>query len=124
MAKINAEAIIADIQKPYFKESVPAIAPGDTVKVYAKIVEGGKERIQMFEGTVIKLQGSGLTRSVTVRKIFQNVGVERVFPIHSPRVDRIEVTRKGHVRRARLYYLRGLQGKAARIKEKGSNRGK
>lgn len=123
MSNLNARAILDTIGAAQLKSEVPALHPGDTVKVFAKIVEGGKERIQAFEGTVIKLQGHGHTRSVTVRKIFQGVGVERVFPLHSPRVDRIEVLRQGSVRRARLYYLRGLQGKATRIKEKGSNRG-
>lgn len=118
MSKLNAREILASVEQPHLKDAVPAINPGDTVKVFAKIREGGKERIQAFEGTVIKLQGAGISRSVTVRKIFQGVGVERTFPLHSPRVDRIEVTRRGAVRRARLYYLRGLQGKATRIKEK------
>lgn len=122
MSKLNASEILASVEKPHLKDSVPAINPGDTVKVFAKIREGGKERIQAFEGTVIKLQGAGVNRAVVVRRIFQGVGVERTFPMHSPRVDRIEVLRRGDVRRARLYYLRGLQGKATRIKEKTSPR--
>jgi large subunit ribosomal protein L19 len=122
MSKINAGEILKSVAEPHLKSNVPDIAPGDSVKVFAKIREGGKERIQAYEGTVIKLQGAGISRAVVVRRIFQGVGVERTFPLHSPRVDRIEVLRKGDVRRARLYYLRGLQGKATRIKEKSSTR--
>ncbi len=118
MSRLNARQIIHDIEQAHFKTSLPAIAPGDTVKVFAKIVEGGKERIQAYEGVVIKRRGSGINDTITVRRVFQGVGVERTFPVHSPRIDRIEVLRKGDVRRAKLYYLRGLQGKAARIKEK------
>ncbi|HEY9899353.1 MAG TPA: 50S ribosomal protein L19 [Pantanalinema sp.] len=119
--RLIARDVINEIEKAQLKESVPAINPGDTVKVYAKIVEGGKERIQGYEGVVIKRRGSGLNQTVTVRRIFQGVGVERVFLLHSPRIDKIEVLRRGDVRRAKLYYLRGLQGKAARIKEKARN---
>ena len=122
MSKLNATELLRAVEQSHLKETVPALNPGDTVKVFAKIVEGGKERVQAFEGTVIKLQGSGVMRTVTVRRIFQGVGCERVFPLHSPRVDRIEVTRRGAVRRAKLYYLRGLQGKATRIKEKTGQR--
>lgn len=118
MSKINAREILEAIESKHLKAEVPALNPGDTVKVFAKIREGGKERIQAYEGTVIKLQGAGVNKAVVVRKVFQGVGVERTFPLHSPRVDRIEVLRRGDVRRARLYYLRGLQGKATRIKEK------
>ena len=117
MSRLNARLIIKEIEDAQLKPSLPAISPGDTVKVFAKIVEGGKERIQACEGVVIKRRGSGLNETITVRRIFQGVGVERTFPLHSPRIDRIEVTRRGEVRRAKLYYLRGLQGKAARIKE-------
>ena len=122
MTKLNATQILTSIGQSHLKANLPDLNPGDTVKVFAKIVEGGKERIQAFEGTVIKLQGHGHTRSVVVRKTFQGVGVERTFPLHSPRVDRIEVLRRGDVRRAKLYYLRGLQGKATRIKEKTAAR--
>jgi large subunit ribosomal protein L19 len=121
MSKINAGEILKSIEQPHLKSNLPEMAPGDTVKVFAKIREGGKERIQAYEGTVIKLQGAGVNRAIVVRRIFQGVGVERTFPVHSPRVDRFEVLRKGDVRRARLYYLRGLQGKATRIKEKTTN---
>jgi large subunit ribosomal protein L19 len=122
MSKVNARELLDAVEKGHLKSNLPAIAPGDTVKVFAKIREGGKERIQAYEGTVIKLQGAGISRSVTVRKTFQGVGVERTFPLHSPRVDKIDVLRQGNVRRARLYYLRGLQGKATRIKEKTTAR--
>jgi large subunit ribosomal protein L19 len=90
---------------------------GDTVKVYTKVVEGDSERIQIFDGVVISRRGSGISESFTVRKISYGVGVERVFPIHSPRIDKIEVTKTGKVRRSKIYYLRGLSGKAARLEE-------
>jgi large subunit ribosomal protein L19 len=96
----------------------PDFGTGDTVRVHAKVVEGDKERIQVFEGVVIRKRKKGLVSNFTVRKIASGVGVERTFPINSPRVDKIEVTRRGKVRRKNLYYLRGLTGKAARIKEK------
>jgi len=96
----------------------PAFAPGDTVRVHAIISEGGKERIQVFEGTVISRQGGGVSETFTVRRVSSGVGVERMFPLHSPRIERIEVTRRGRVRRAKLFYLRGLSGKAARIRER------
>jgi len=96
----------------------PEFRPGDTVRVHAKIIEGGKERIQAYEGIVIGRNGGGLTETFTVRRVTHGVGVERVFPLHSPRIDKIDVVRRGRVRRAKLYYLRGLSGKAARIREK------
>jgi len=109
--------IITQIESSQLKAEVPGFKAGDTVRVYAKVVEGGKERIQMFEGVVIA-KGGTLNRSrFTVRKISHQVGVERTFLLHSPRVDRIEVVRRGLVRRAKLYYLRGVVGKKARIKE-------
>ena len=110
--------IIDELEKPYMEKEVPEINPGDTVKVFVRIVEGNKERIQAFEGTIIKLHGAGLNKTITVRKVFQGVGVERVFLINSPRIDRIEVLRHGDVRRSKLYYLRERSGKATRIKEK------
>ncbi len=91
--------------------------PGDTVKVHTKVVEGDSERIQIFDGVVISRRGSGISSSFTVRKISYGVGVERVFPLHSPRIDKIEVVKTGKVRRAKIYYLRGLSGKAARLTE-------
>jgi large subunit ribosomal protein L19 len=116
--RLIARDVISDIEKGQLKENLPAINPGDTVKVFVKIVEGGKERIQGYEGVVIKRRGSGINQTFTVRRVFQGIGVERTFLLHSPRVDRIEVLRRGIVRRAKLYYLRGLTGKATRIKEK------
>ena len=91
--------------------------PGDTVKVYTKVVEGDSERIQVFDGVVLSRRGTGISESFTVRKISYGVGVERVFPLHSPRIDKIEVMKSGKVRRAKLYYIRGLSGKAARLNE-------
>ena len=110
--------IIAEIENQYKKESIPEMNPGDTVKVFVRIVEGNKERIQAFEGTIIKKRGSGVGKTITVRKTFQGVGVERVFPVYSPRIEKIAVIRKGDVKRAKLYYLRERTGKATRIKEK------
>lgn len=109
--------IIDDITKEYLRKDLPEIKPGDTIKVFIKIIEGGKERVQGFEGNVIKIQGGGISKSITVRRVFQGVGVERVFPLHSPRITKIEIKRKGDVRRAKLYYLRERSGKSARIKE-------
>jgi large subunit ribosomal protein L19 len=108
--------IIANIEKAQCRTDIPKFKPGDTVRVHAKIIEGDKERIQVFEGVVIARANSGSRASFTVRKISYGVGVERVFPLHSPRIDKIEVTTIGRVRRAKLYYLRNLSGKAARIK--------
>jgi len=116
--RLIARDVINGIEKGQLKENLPAINPGDTVKVFVKIVEGGKERIQGYEGVVIKRRGSGVNATFTVRRVFQGIGVERTFLLNSPRVDRIEVLRRGVVRRAKLYYLRGLTGKATRIKEK------
>ena len=100
------------------KDAVPDFRPGDTVKVYSKVVEGGKERVQMFEGVVTVRKGGGSQASITVRRVAHGVGVEKTFLLHSPRVDRIEVSKRGIVRRSRLYYLTEKIGKAARIKEK------
>jgi large subunit ribosomal protein L19 len=97
---------------------LPVLNIGDTVKVFVKIKEGGKERTQGYEGVIIKKSGSGVSATVTVRRVFQGIGIERVFLIHSPRVEKITVQRRGHVRRAKLYYLRERTGKATRIKEK------
>ena len=105
------------IEKEQMRLDIPYFKSGDTLKVYAKIVEGQKERIQVFEGVVIRKKGGGSRASFTVRKISYGVGVEKTFPTHSPIIDRIEVVRRGKVRRSRLYYLRGLRGKKARIKE-------
>jgi large subunit ribosomal protein L19 len=112
--------LIHEIEKEYMKDSLPDLNPGDTVKVMVRIKEGNKERLQGYEGVIIKLAGGGISRTVTVRRVFQGVGVERVFLLHSPRVDSIKVLRRGSVRRAKLYYLRNRTGKAARIREKVS----
>ncbi|WP_419550884.1 50S ribosomal protein L19 [Mitsuokella jalaludinii] len=106
------------LEKEQLRSDIPDFAPGDTVRVHAKIVEGSRERIQMFEGVVISRQGTGVRETFTVRRISYGIGVERMFPVHSPRIEKIDVLRKGIVRRAKLYYLRNLTGKAARIKEK------
>jgi large subunit ribosomal protein L19 len=110
--------ILESIRQQQLKDEVPDIYPGDTVRVHARVVEGNRERVQVFEGTVIKVTRSGPDRNVTVRRLAHGIGVERTFLVHSPRVDRIEVVRRGDVRRARLYYLRERVGKATRIKEK------
>ena len=114
--------IIKELEKQYLDKELPELNPGDTVKVYVRIVEGNKERTQAFEGTIIKKRGSGVGKTITVRKIFQGVGVERVFSLYSPRVERVEVLRRGDVRRSKLYYLRERSGKATRIKEKMEKR--
>ncbi|MCS6924126.1 MAG: 50S ribosomal protein L19 [Fimbriimonadales bacterium] len=109
--------VLQEIEKPYLKTDVPDFRPGDTVRVHVRVVEGGKERIQVFEGVVIARKNRGIADTITVRKVSYGVGVERTFPVHSPMVAKIEVVRKGKVRRAKLYYLRRLSGKAARLKE-------
>ena len=111
---------MALVEKKYHKAegSIPEFRPGDTVKVHVKVVEGNRSRIQVFEGVVIGRQHGGLRENFIVRKISNGVGVERIFPVHCPSIDKIEVVRKGRVRRAKLYYLRKLSGKAARIKER------
>ncbi|RKY83111.1 50S ribosomal protein L19 [candidate division KSB1 bacterium] len=100
------------------KKDIPEFKPGDTVEVHFKVVEGDKERTQVFKGTVIRRRGSGISETFTVRKVSNGIGVERIFPLHSPRIQLIKRTREGRVRRAKLYYLRNLKGKASRIKEK------
>jgi len=109
---------IDSIEMEQMKKYVPSFKPGDTVRVQVKIVEGDKSRLQAFQGVVISRQNGGIRESFTVRKISNGIGVERVFPLHAPTVDAIEVITRGQVRRAKLYYLRKLRGKAARIKEK------
>ncbi len=110
---------VRELEAEQFKPEVPEFGPGDTVRVHAKVVEGNRERIQVFEGVVIRRRAGGINENFTVRRIASHgIGVERTFLVHSPRIDRIEVTRRGRVRRAKLYYLRGLTGRAARIKEK------
>lgn len=112
------EQIIRDITKDQLKTDIPSFRAGDTLRVHVKVVEGTRERIQVFQGVVIKKRGSGISETFTVRKVSYGVGVERTFPVHSPRIDKIEVSRRGKVRQAKLYYLRNLRGKAARIKER------
>lgn len=109
--------IIRELEKEQLKNDIPAFRPGDTLRVHVKVIEGQRERIQIFEGVVIRRRGTGVSETFIVRKISNGVGVERTFPIHSPKLDKIEVIRRGKVRRAKLYYLRKLRGKAARIKE-------
>ncbi|AYF93115.1 50S ribosomal protein L19 [Apilactobacillus bombintestini] len=109
--------LIEKINKEQLKSDVPEFRAGDSVRVSVKVIEGKNERIQVFDGVVIKRHGTGIQATYTVRKIASGVGVERIFPLHSPRVAKLEVTRRGAVRRAKLYYLRDRQGKAARIKE-------
>ena len=104
--------------RPSLRDDLPEFRPGDTVKVHVRVVEGGRERIQVFQGHVIRRQGSGIRETFTVRKISYQVGVERTFPVHSPMIGKIEVVTRGDVRRAKLYYLRDRIGKAAKVKEK------
>lgn len=108
---------VALIEKDSMRENVSEFNVGDTVKVFVKVIEGTRERLQGFEGTVIARKNGGLRETFTVRRLSFGVGVERTFPLHSPKVDRVEVIRKGKVRRAKLYYLRGLTGKASKVKE-------
>ncbi|PKM83625.1 MAG: 50S ribosomal protein L19 [Firmicutes bacterium HGW-Firmicutes-13] len=109
--------MIKEIEKEQMKENIPRFSPGDTVRVHVKVIEGNRERIQTFEGIVIKRRGSGIRETFTVRRISYGIGTERTFPLHSPKIEKIDVIRRGKVRRAKLYYLRKLTGKAARIKE-------
>lgn len=106
------------VEQSYLRKGLPMFRPGDTVKVHARVVEGSRERVQVFQGVVIRRSGGGLRETFTVRKISFGVGVERTFPLHSPSIAKLEVVQRGHVRRAKLYYLRDLRGKKARIKER------
>ena len=106
------------VDKTSLRDDLPAFNPGDTLKVHVKVTEGNRSRIQVFQGVVIRRQGGGLRETFTVRKVSYGVGVERTFPVHSPSIDKIEAVTRGRVRRAKLYYLRDLRGKAARIKER------
>lgn len=108
------DGVVAD----QFRDDMPAFRAGDTVKVHVKVIEGTRSRVQVFQGVVISRHGAGIGETFTVRKVSFGVGVERTFPLHAPTIDKIEVDRRGDVRRAKLYYLRGLRGKAARIREK------
>ena len=115
-------SVIDDIEAPYLRSDLPELRVGDTVRVHSKIKEGTRERVQVFEGVVIAYKKGGNRAAITVRKVSNSVGVERIFPLASPSVDKIEVRSHGQVRRAKLYYLRNLSGKAARIKERTDKR--
>ena len=110
--------VIDQLEREQMRMDIPAFRPGDTIKVHLRIIEGEKERIQVFQGAVLRLRKGGVDSTFTVRKVSDGVGVERVFPMHSPFIERVEVVSQGKVRRSRLYYLRSLRGKAARIKTK------
>lgn len=109
---------LQQLEQQQMKQELPDFRPGDTVRIQVRIVEGARERLQAFEGVVIAISGSGVRRNITVRKVSYGVGVERIFPLHSPRIESIQVIRYGKVRRAKLFYLRQLRGRAARIKER------
>jgi large subunit ribosomal protein L19 len=115
---------IAELEKAQLRPDIPNFRPGDTLRVHVRVVEGNRSRIQVFQGVVIRRQGGGGRETFTVRKISYGVGVERTFPVHSPSIDKIEVVSRGRVRRAKLYYLRNLRGKAARIRERRDNTGR
>ena len=115
---------IASLVKVKPNPDIPALSPGDTVKVSVRVIEGDKERTQLFQGVVIRIRSSGAGSSFTVRRVTYGVGVERTFPLHSPRIEKVEIVRHGKVRRAKLYYLRGLSAKKARIKEKRTSKEK
>ena len=109
--------LMKEVEKQYLKEDIPRFNPGDTVRVHVRVVEGARERTQIFEGVVLRRQGRGLRETFTVRRVTYGIGVERTFPVHSPSISRIEVVKRGRVRRAKLYYLRKRTGRAARIRE-------
>ncbi len=113
-----SDELIRLVEATQLRDDIPEFGPGDTVNVHVRVVEGDKERIQQFKGVVISIRGSGARKTFTVRKVSNGVGVERIFPLYSPKIAKIEVLRRGHVRRAKLYYLRQRSGKSARIKEK------
>ena len=118
MVKLNIQKTINNIENNFLKKNLPILNIGDNVKIGVKIIEGNKERIQFYEGTIIAKKNSSINATITVRKILQGVGVERIFLIHSPKVDSIVVLRSSKVRRSKLYYLRNLKGKASRLKQK------
>jgi large subunit ribosomal protein L19 len=111
-------SVLKSLEGKHLKENLPDFNTGDTLRVHVKIIEGDKERVQIFQGTVISRKGGGASESFTVRKVSAGIGVERVFPLHSPNISKIQVMKRGKVRRSKLYYLRGLRGKKARIAEK------
>ena len=118
MFKLDSQRIIKNLENDFIKKDIPVIQIGDSVKIGVKIIEGNKERIQYYEGTVIAKKNTSINTTITVRKVLQGIGVERIFLIHSPKVDSITVLRSAKVRRAKLYYLRNLQGKATRLKQR------
>lgn len=117
MLKLNTQKTIQDLENSFLKKNLPSLKIGDNVKIGVKIIEGNKERVQYYEGTIIAKKNSSINITITVRKVFQGIGVERVFLVHSPKVDSITVLRSSKVRRAKLYYLRNLKGKASRLKQ-------
>lgn len=117
MAKLNTQQTINRIEAEFLKKEIPSVQIGDNVKVGVKIIEGNKERVQFYEGTVIAKKNSSINTTITVRKILQGIGIERIFLIHSPKIDSIDILRSSKVRRSKLYYLRKLKGKAGRLKQ-------
>ncbi len=117
MVKLNTQKLIKDVEENFTKKDLPILKIGDSVKIGVKIIEGNKERVQFYEGTIIAKKNSSINTTITVRKILQGIGVERVFLIHSPKIDSIKVLSSAKVRRSKLYYLRNLRGKASRLKQ-------
>jgi large subunit ribosomal protein L19 len=117
MVKLNTQKTINDLETNFLKKDLPVLRIGDNVKLGVKIIEGNKERVQFYEGTIIAKKNSSINTTITVRKILQGIGIERIFLIHSPKIDSITVLRSSKVRRSKLYYLRGLKGKASRLKQ-------
>ena len=117
MVKLNTQKTITNLEKNFLKNDLPVLRIGDNVNIGVKIIEGNKERVQFYEGTIIAKKNSSINTTITVRKILQGIGIERIFLIHSPKVDSITVLRSSKVRRSKLYYLRGLRGKASRLKQ-------
>jgi large subunit ribosomal protein L19 len=118
MLKLNTQKTINDVESNFLKKNLPVLKIGDNIKIGVKIIEGKRERVQFYEGTIIAKKNSSINTTITVRKILQGIGIERIFLIHSPKVDSIIVLRSSKVRRAKLYYLRNLRGKASRLKQK------
>ena len=118
MSNLKKQETITNLENEFIKKDIPKISIGDTVKVGVKIIEGNKERVQFYEGTVIAQKNSSINTMITVRKVFQGIGIERIFLIHSPKIDSIEILRSSKVRRSKLYYLRNLKGKASRLKQR------
>ena len=116
MAKLNVQKIVNGVEAKFLKKEIPPVRIGDNVKVGVKIIEGNKERVQFYEGTIIAKKNSSINTTITVRKVLQGIGIERIFLIHSPKIDSIEILRSSKVRRSKLYYLRNLKGKASRLK--------